>query len=552
MKKQILSLILALCIVCIACAPAMASSEDSSASDVAEETVNPETVFQPVIDEFSEVITLGSDALEQLDSFTYVSDLGVGGYIPGSGTVYAFYDINDDGVPEMIVGMGADCGKRNILEVLYYEEGKIGELFNHAFFYRSGLHIGADGTVMQEGSVSAFCETMTIYSVKDSLSMPSQLESYYYDSSDNKMFTYMQEDGHSELSQADYYKAVNDFIMNGLDYSSLDWHFFVIPEGGEYDPYPGKMPEVSSTTNTISGLYVDSSSAQSPCQINFDSSNQTYILVMTNWYAYEVFEGQYSIDENGVIECVPDVGVSTYYNKVSGSDELWPVHYKISGNGETIIPVEDGLGEGDHYSRVSDGYSVNTDSGSGIVTGNAVRIRCGPGTDYFFFTELNSGNKVTIIGKCGEWYRVQCYDSYGNLWRGFIHSDYVSREGWYKEYGFWYYYRAGSMIMNNWVKDGGKWYWLDEYGHMVTGWRHINGESYYFNSSGVMQTGWINLGGGDYYYADGSGALVKDGWVKSGKLWYWLKSGGLMARSESLTINGVLYFFDGSGACLNP
>ena len=75
--------------------------------------------------------------------------------------------------------MGADCGKRNTLEVFYYEGGKIGKLFDQAFFYRSGLHIGADGTVMQEGSVSAFCEIMTIYSVKDSLSMPSQLESYY-------------------------------------------------------------------------------------------------------------------------------------------------------------------------------------------------------------------------------------------------------------------------------------------------------------------------------------------------------------------------------------
>lgn len=184
----------------------------------------------------------------------------------------------------------------------------------------------------------------------------------------------------------------------------------------------------SASAVAVSGLYVDSAATTSPCQINFDSKNQTFTLVLTNWYAWEVFDGTYEVDASGVIECVPVSGVSTYYNRVSGSDELNPVHYIISGSGDAIIPVEDGLGEGDCYSRIGEGYSITPDSGSGAVTGDAVRIRCGPGTDYPFFTELYSRNQVSIIGNCGEWCRVECFDSYGNLFRGFIRSDYIFRD----------------------------------------------------------------------------------------------------------------------------
>ena len=428
MNKQIMSLILALCIICIACAPAMASSEDSSAGDAAEETVNPETVFQPVIDEFSEVITLGSDALEQLDAFTYVSDLGVGGYVPGNGTVYAFHDINDDGVPEMIVGMGADCGKRNILEVLYYEEGKIGELFNHAFFYRSGLHIGADGTVMQEGSVSAFCETMTIYSVKDSLSMPSQLESYYYDSSDNKMFTYMQEDGHSELSQADYYKAVNDFIMNGLDYSSLDWSFFVVPPEGEYDPYPKE--------NAVSGIYRENidwvlkqgMSVGGYNQFIFDDDEGTFEFSFNLPDGWATVSGSYTETDSGYIDCSIE---KRSFGYDYGHGNITDIY--LQRDGDSLYLVSDYWtseyyrDRGQMFFDYYNSFSMTPDSGSAFVTGDGVRIRSGPGTDYTILFALNKGATVYVTGKTDGWYRIE-YSDGGYTMVGYMSADYIAKK----------------------------------------------------------------------------------------------------------------------------
>ena len=41
------------------------------------------------------------------------------------------------------------------------------------------------------------------------------------------------------------------------------------------------------------------------------------------------------------------------------------------------------------------------------------------------------------------------------------------------------------------------------------------------------------------------------GWLKLGNIWYYFTSSGEMVTGE-LTINGKLYRFNASGACLNP
>ncbi|MGM9615709.1 MAG: hypothetical protein ACI3W7_09330 [Oscillospiraceae bacterium] len=40
---------------------------------------------------------------------------------------------------------------------------------------------------------------------------------------------------------------------------------------------------------------------------------------------------------------------------------------------------------------------------------------------------------------------------------------------------------------------------------------------------------------------------MKNAWLKSGGYWYWFKSNGVMAASETLTINGTKYKFNSSG-----
>ena len=46
--------------------------------------------------------------------------------------------------------------------------------------------------------------------------------------------------------------------------------------------------------------------------------------------------------------------------------------------------------------------------------------------------------------------------------------------------------------------------------------------------------------------------MATNHWEKSGGCWYYLKSSGAMANSETLTVNGKSYNFDQIGKCTNP
>lgn len=44
------------------------------------------------------------------------------------------------------------------------------------------------------------------------------------------------------------------------------------------------------------------------------------------------------------------------------------------------------------------------------VTGNTLRVRSGPGTNYEVVSSLAKGDKVTKLGQEGDWYRIQTSD----------------------------------------------------------------------------------------------------------------------------------------------
>lgn len=107
---------------------------------------------------------------------------------------------------------------------------------------------------------------------------------------------------------------------------------------------------------------------------------------------------------------------------------------------------------------------------------------------------------------------------------------------------------GGALARNQWVYWSRQWYWIkDNYAMARNEKLLINGSYYYFYDNGVMGTGWIPIGNGDYYYASSSGSLRSNYlFTYSGKQCY-IKSNYLMARNETLTINGVSYTFDNSG-----
>lgn len=86
----------------------------------------------------------------------------------------------------------------------------------------------------------------------------------------------------------------------------------------------------------------------------------------------------------------------------------------------------------------------------------------------------------------------------------------VTKSGWSKEEGVWYYYNTNGERKTGWLYDGNRWYYLDENnnGAMLAGTRKtINNASYWFEASGAMQNGWILKPEG-WYYANTSGAIV--------------------------------------------
>ena len=154
------------------------------------------------------------------------------------------------------------------------------------------------------------------------------------------------------------------------------------------------------------------------------------------------------------------------------------------------------------------------------------------------------------------------------------------------------YYDEEGNLVTGWKKISGKWYYFDKQGWMVTGWKKIGNKWYCFDNSGIMQTGWRKTGNSWYYLMPGTGQMVT-GWKQINKKWYYFKTDGTMAaneyckgywlnkdgtntytakavwkkdktgwyfidtkgwyaKSQKLTIDGVIYSFNAAGYCTNP
>lgn len=61
------------------------------------------------------------------------------------------------------------------------------------------------------------------------------------------------------------------------------------------------------------------------------------------------------------------------------------------------------------------------DNKVGTVTGNGVRVRSGPGTNYSIVAYYNKGVQLTVTGKSGDWYQVKS----GSL-TGYISASYIT------------------------------------------------------------------------------------------------------------------------------
>ena len=61
---------------------------------------------------------------------------------------------------------------------------------------------------------------------------------------------------------------------------------------------------------------------------------------------------------------------------------------------------------------------------TGIINGTGVRVRSNPDTEASIITNLYKDNKVEVIEKSGDWYKIK-YDGK----EGYTHKDYIKVEG---------------------------------------------------------------------------------------------------------------------------
>ena len=130
---------------------------------------------------------------------------------------------------------------------------------------------------------------------------------------------------------------------------------------------------------------------------------------------------------------------------------------------------------------------------------------------------------------------------------------------WYQDSSSNYYYYDPScaMAVNAWWQDKyGNWFYLQSGGVMaVNKVLTISSKEYRFKADGIAYCNeWYQNTSTKYWYFYGEYcAMLKNAWRenKFGE-WYWLKSNGVMASNETLTINGVSRTFNDQGVCINP
>ena len=183
-----------------------------------------EEAYQPVIDEYREMLAAVDEGTEyeiyaddQTNGFTYVfSEMVPDELNEYRQPLYAFADINDDGVDEMIVGAEYD-GESYFGSILALDEsGEPQEVIDCvSFMYRADLDIYDDGTIMYGGSSGAETSAFTFYELEGT----ELIETDAF-RADGGYFTLNEE----EMNEDDFYYELDNAMAR--DSLAVEWRSF--------------------------------------------------------------------------------------------------------------------------------------------------------------------------------------------------------------------------------------------------------------------------------------------------------------------------------------
>lgn len=173
----------------------------------------------------------------------------------------------------------------------------------------------------------------------------------------------------------------------------------------------------------------------------------------------------------------------------------------------------------------------------------------------------------------------------GNGWK-YLEKEGYAKNKWILDLRDWYFFNEDGYKYLGWLRRGDNWYYMRTAenvpqkgieGAMCKGWIFVNNNWYYLRpdtnipqagNEGAMCKGWIKVDGYWYYLRTATnvpqpgseGAMCK-GWIKIAQYWYYLRPegnvpyggpSGSMLENTKAVIGNKVYYFDGSGHCINP
>ena len=105
---------------------------------------------------------------------------------------------------------------------------------------------------------------------------------------------------------------------------------------------------------------------------------------------------------------------------ITGTSGDW---YQVSYNGTSGYVYKTYVTKGSTSSGSSESFTVSEDSGDATIRGTYVRVRSGPSTSSSILAVVNTGDKMSITGKTGDWYRVSYNGSTGYVYSSYLIKD---------------------------------------------------------------------------------------------------------------------------------
>lgn len=313
------------------------------------------------------------------------------------------------------------------------------------------------------------------------------------------------------ISDAGYYPIIyanENWLNNKLDMSKMDYPVWVARYSAR-PSYPNPVMWQATNTGSINGI-------SGNVDIDFQFSDFTSVIPANTWrtiggntYYYQ----NYAMQKDAWI----NDGEGWYY---MGSDGLAETGW-LTESGE-LYYLDESTGQMQ--------YGWKDRDGSWYYLGSSGAADKGWVQDGQLWYYTNPSTGVMQTG----W-----IEDNGN--RYFLESNGRMAVGWTSQDGKWYYLSASGALAKGWIDDGGVWYYSDSQGVMQTGWITVGGSRYFLRGNGSMATGWREMDGG-WYYFNGQGQMVTD-WEQVNGQWYYFNSSGVM-QTGLINVNGVNYYLD--------